>query len=126
MKLINGVNKLTEVNEENEKQLIERLNAVDPDIMAYLLNQEDITYEEEKNQYLDKDGNVIELATLMQHYDEAMARALEIEGLKQERARSVFSKARSSVSQVSQTDRRSVVSRRSKMSKASSRASKMT
>ena len=71
------------------------MNAVDPDVMAYLLNEEEITFIEDKGEYLDKDNNTIELSTLMQYYDEAMAKALEIEALKQERAKSVFSRARS-------------------------------
>ena len=37
------------------------MNAVDPDVMAYLLNEEEITFNEDKGEYLDHAGDMRKL-----------------------------------------------------------------
>ena len=47
--------------------------------MAYFLNEREITKNEETNQYYDKEGNLLDLQTLLDMYDESMTQALEAE-----------------------------------------------
>ena len=41
--------------------------------MTYFLNQAEITHDEEKNEYFDKDGNLLDTQDLLTIYDDCVA-----------------------------------------------------